>query len=117
MNILRIKHKLIAYHWRFNHRNITTIAICKCGWKPRWFKRSWHHRWDKLKNGCYFRGHSWGEHWNAHTGPVNFVESEDTYLGTSRQCVRCYHCEDVEGLTWEEAKQYEYGDETGIDRE
>lgn len=71
----------------------------------------------KLKSGCYFKGHTWGDYWNAHTGVVNFVESEETYLGTMRQCKLCSHCEDVE-MTWEEAKQYEYlGDENGFDKE
>lgn len=88
----RLSHALTFYHWRYNRRaEHGGLAMCSCGWKCRMFRRV--ARRTQLRSVlllCWLRGHRWGENNETHTGPVGFKESEDTLIGTTRQCERCW---------------------------
>lgn len=96
MNTLYIKHKLTAYHLRrkFDKARPYTLAICSCGWKPRWLKRMLRRPvWESFM--CFVFGHEWDETIEVHSGPIDFEESEDTLLDTFKQCEKCYKVENI----------------------
>lgn len=92
MNWLWVKHKLTAYHWRYDRGDgPAALAICECGWKCRLFRKSPR---DHLRRvHCLLRGHDWGESEPVLVGPAGAPDEEMTLIAMQRQCDRCWKCE------------------------
>lgn len=87
----RISHFMTAYHWRDSRKRTgTVLGHCRCGWKAKFLRKSQRARLEEL--WCGLRGHDFGPPINVHAGPIGFEESEDTVLGSFRQCERCHKC-------------------------
>jgi hypothetical protein len=70
--------------------------ICSCGWRCRTLQRLKHRLLIRaFFSLCWINGHKWGPDEEVHCGPVDFEESEDTKLGSFRQCQQCYKTEQV----------------------
>lgn len=90
MNLLYLRHKLTAYHWRYDRRKSTSLAICTCGWNCRAFRPGVKLRLKGLV--CRVIGHNLGEVETAEAGPIDFEEGEGDVMWRFRQCERCYQC-------------------------
>ncbi len=90
--LLRIKHKLTAYHWRSNHSDKPyKVAICECGWRDDLFRKV--RRTQKIRfftKGCFIRGCNLDEPQEMLVGPADGPDEEFTSMGTMTQCDRCY---------------------------